>query len=148
MDYHGRCRFSDLGRPELEKVRQKMKHATFLAVLAVFFLPVFSAVALTSGWFSWHSSRTKNHGELIQPPLELPGFSINTVSGTTVSRDDLKDRWQLLHYQPQACKKDCMDALYWMRQVRRAQDRHQPDRSEERRAGKERRARCGREREQ
>lgn len=104
-----------------------MKKTTFFAVLAVFFLPVFIAVALNSSWLNWHSSRTKNHGELIQPPMELPGFSIDTVSGATVGRDDLKDRWQLLHYQPQACDKDCMDALYWMRQVRRAQDRHQPD---------------------
>jgi hypothetical protein len=42
-------------------------------------------------------------------------------------RTDLLEHWQLLHVSDGACGEDCVETLYWLRQVRRAQDRHQPE---------------------
>jgi hypothetical protein len=102
-----------------------MSRTTIIAVFAVFFLPVIIAVLLHSDWFQWRPAETRNHGELIQPPHALPDFRVQTIAGTPVERDDLLDQWQLIHVNDGPCETACLEALYWLRQVRRAQDRHQ-----------------------
>jgi len=104
-----------------------MNRTTIIAVFAVFFLPVVIAVLMHSEWFQWRPDETRNHGELIQPPHTLPDFSLQANDGLTIERGDLLEHWQLLHVSDGACEDDCVETLYWMRQVRRAQDRHQLD---------------------
>jgi cytochrome oxidase Cu insertion factor (SCO1/SenC/PrrC family) len=103
------------------------KKTTFIAVLLVFFTPVLLAVLLNSQWLDWRPGETRNHGELITPPPRLDGFELQTAAGIRLSREDLAGQWQLLHYRSGECGEGCLDALYWMRQVRTAQDRHQPE---------------------
>ncbi len=104
-----------------------MNRTTIIALFAVFFLPVVIAVLMHSEWFEWRPAETRNHGELIQPPHALPDFRLHDADGRVVARTDLLEHWQLLHVTDGACGEDCVESLYWMRQVRRAQDRHQPD---------------------
>ncbi len=104
-----------------------MNRTTIIAVFAVFFLPVVIAVLMHSDWFQWRPAETRNHGELIQPPHALPDFRLHGTDGRVSERADLLDHWQLLHVSAGACGEDCVETLYWMRQVRRAQDRHQPE---------------------
>lgn len=105
-----------------------MKKLVILGVFALFLAPALLAVLLNSQWLDWRPSETKNHGELIEPARRLPEFELTDAGGTTLSREDLLDRWHLVYYTgDHPCGNDCLEALYWLGQVRRAQDRHQPE---------------------
>ena len=104
-----------------------MNRTTIIAVFAVFFLPVVIAVLMHSDWFQWRPAETRNHGELIEPPHAMPDFRLQDIDDATIERADLLDQWQLLHVAHGACEESCVETLYWLRQVRRAQDRHQPE---------------------
>lgn len=104
-----------------------MKKATISAVLALFLAPVVIAILLNSQWLDWRPDSTRNYGELLQPAVRLPEFELQTASGDTVTRETLADQWQLLHYRAAGCNEACLEDLYWMRQIRLGQDRHQPE---------------------
>jgi len=104
-----------------------MNKTTLIALFAVFLAPVLIAILLNSQWLDWRPGGTQNHGLLIEPAVRLPDFHLPTANGEALNRDQLSGQWQLLHYRPTGCDSACLDALYWMRQVRRAQDRHQPE---------------------
>ncbi len=104
-----------------------MKKATIALVLALFLAPVVIAVLLNSQWLDWQPGSTRNYGELLNPAVRLPDFELEAASGKPVSRDDLADQWQLLHYRAAGCDEACLDTLYWLRQIRLGQDRHRPE---------------------
>lgn len=104
-----------------------MNRVAIIAVFAVFLVPVLVATMMHSQWFNWQPGGGRNYGELLQPVVALSEFETVDAHGQTVSRSSLLGRWQLLHFQPGACAESCLENLYWLRQVRRAQDRHQPD---------------------
>lgn len=104
-----------------------MNKKVLVAVLALFLAPVIIAVLLNSQWLDWRPGGTRNHGELLQPPPRLPAFDLTTADGRVATRDSLAGQWQLLHYRAGECGEACLEDLYWIRQVRRAQDRHQPE---------------------
>jgi hypothetical protein len=103
-----------------------MNKKTIILIFLFFLTPVIIAVLLHSQWFSWQPGGTRNHGELIQPVIPLPEFETMS-SGSSLSREDLLERWQLVHLRSTPCDEACIEDLYWLRQVRVAQDRHQPD---------------------
>lgn len=103
-----------------------MKKLTIIGLFAVFLLPAILALLLHSQWLDWTPESSRAHGELIEPVVPLPRFSADSSFGPVAS-DDLEGNWQLVHVTPGACREACLEALYWLRQVRRAQDRHQPD---------------------
>ena len=104
-----------------------MKKTTLLALVAVFLAPVLLAILLNSRWLDWRPGSTRNHGELLEPAVRLPEFELQTASGEPLTRESLLGQWQLLHYRAAGCDEACMEALYWLRQIRLAQDRHQPE---------------------
>lgn len=104
-----------------------MNKTTVFAVLALFLTPIVVAVLLNSQWLDWQPGSTRNYGELLEPAVRLPEFELSTASGESVTRDTLAGQWQLLHYRPAGCDESCLESLYWMRQIRLAQDRHQPE---------------------
>lgn len=97
-----------------------------IAVFLVFLLPVIAATLMHSEWLDWQPGGMRNHGELLQPVLPLRDFQVAS-NGEVIARDALLERWMLVYYQTPACTEACLENLYWLRQVRRAQDRHQPD---------------------
>jgi len=104
-----------------------MNKTTLFAILALFLAPIVIAVLLNSQWLDWRPGSTRNHGELLEPAVQLPDFEVKTASGEVISREALAGQWQLLHYRPAACREACLEDLYWLRQIRLAQDRHQPE---------------------
>lgn len=104
-----------------------MNKQAIILVFLLFTTPVLVAILLHSEWFSWQPGGTRNHGELIQPVIPLPDFDLHDAHGQSLSRDDLLDRWFIIHRRHAVCDDQCLEDLYWLRQVRRAQDRHQPD---------------------
>ncbi len=104
-----------------------MNKQAIIIVFMLFLAPVIIAVLLHSEWFSWRPAETRNHGELIQPVIPLPEFDVVDAHGQALTRNDLIDRWFVIHRRHTACADECLEDLYWLRQIRRAQDRHQPD---------------------
>ena len=104
-----------------------MNRTAIIAVFALFLVPVILATLLHSQWFDWQPAGGRNHGELIQPVIELSDFEVRDASDQPVRRADLFERWQLVYVVSGVCEDACLENLYWLRQVRRAQDRHQPD---------------------
>jgi len=98
-----------------------------ILVFVLFAAPVVVAILLNSQWIDWQPGGGRNHGELIQPVVPLPAFSTPDGPGSVIDNASLLDRWQLVQLRNSACDDECLRDLYWLRQVRRAQDRHQPD---------------------
>ena len=84
-----------------------------LALLGAFFvLPV------AASWLIWSldlaPGTAGNYGTLLQPqPVKLPATS------------ELKGKWVMVQFDGGACNEACERKLYFMRQVRRAQNREQ-----------------------
>ncbi len=95
-----------------------------ILLFAIFGLPVLASVLLHSRWIDWQPGAGRNHGELVEPVVALPPFPARDGSP---GLNDLKGRWQLVHLRQSSCAEDCLQDLYWLRQVRLAQDRHQPE---------------------
>lgn len=104
-----------------------MNRIAILAVFAVFLIPVILATLMHSRWLDWQPGGGRNHGEFIEPVIELDDFTVRDAFGNQVARQDLLERWQLIHVEPGPCGETCLENLYWLRQVRLAQDRHQSD---------------------
>ncbi len=100
-----------------------------IAVVLVFLLPVMTATLMHSEWIDWQPVRMRNHGELLQPVVALEAFEALAQGEPVqpVTRQALLERWMLVYYHPDHCTEICLENLYWLRQVRRAQDRHQSD---------------------
>lgn len=104
-----------------------MNRIAILAVFAAFLIPVVLAILMHSQWLDWQPGGGRNHGQLIEPVIELNAFVVRDAHGHSLSRADLLDRWQLIHVAAGPCEASCLENLYWLRQVRRAQDRHQTE---------------------
>ncbi|MFW5815380.1 MAG: hypothetical protein ACOCVP_00865 [Wenzhouxiangella sp.] len=104
-----------------------MNRIAIIAVFAVFLIPVLLATLMHSRWLDWQPGGGRNHGELIEPVIELDAFEVRDAFGNPIAREDLLERWQLIHVEPGSCEASCLENLYWLRQVRLAQDRHQPE---------------------
>lgn len=94
------------------------RRLTLAALLIAFFAPVIIAVLLHSRWLEWRPEPERSHGQLIEPVVDirdrLPG-------------GDWTDKWHLVRVVSGPCADDCLESLYWLRQVRAAQNRHMPD---------------------
>ncbi|QKK02475.1 MAG: hypothetical protein HND55_07360 [Pseudomonadota bacterium] len=104
-----------------------MNRTTLIALAAVFLTPVVLAVLLHSQWLEWEPAQTRNHGELLEPPPRLPKIEAPEQADRPGRDHLISVDWQLLHYRRNGCDQDCLESLYWLRQVRRAQNRHQPE---------------------
>ncbi len=104
-----------------------MNKKTILLVFAMFGLPVVLATLMHSQWLDWRPAETRNHGTLIRPVIEWTAEEVVDVSGQPVGREQLLNRWFLVFHTPELCGEECLDTLYWMRQIRLSQDRHVPD---------------------
>jgi len=104
-----------------------MNRKIIVLVFALFTLPVLVAVLLNSRWIDWAPGETRNFGDLVSPVVPLPEGPWLSSDGSAVSSDDLLDLWQIVHVRQTPCNETCMEDLYWLRQVRQAQDRHVPE---------------------
>lgn len=91
-----------------------MTRTSILLLFAAFFAPVLLAVALHSEWIDWTPESSRAHGQLVEPVIPL-------------DEEQLKGKWQLVLIEPGACQEACVETMYWLRQIRTAQDRHQGD---------------------
>jgi hypothetical protein len=68
----------------------------------------------------WLPQGRSNHGELIDPPIELQGFALQTPQGEAFDWGLLRDRWTMLLLAEGRCDEHCIEQLIKVRQIRRA----------------------------
>jgi hypothetical protein len=106
--------------PASSQIRRHRRMLVGLALL--FFAPLGLAFFLYYG-LHWHPTGRLNHGELVQPPLPVPGLALRRVDAAAdaMTRPDfLKGKWTLLYFGPGTCPAACRTDLYDTRQVRTA----------------------------
>lgn len=100
-------------------MQEKIKSRMFLiGVFAVFFGPLLLATWLFYVPNSWMSSKTQNHGELIQPAKPLDKLKLTSISGENWSKQHFIGKWTLLYIGDENCDLYCEASLFKMRQVR------------------------------
>jgi cytochrome oxidase Cu insertion factor (SCO1/SenC/PrrC family) len=100
-----------------------------IAVALLFFAPVAIAFFLYYG-VGWSPGGRVNYGELVEPPVPLPGLALPRVDASpaeTPAADAsrapasfLKGKWTLLYLGAGGCSAGCRTDLYNTRQVRAA----------------------------
>ncbi len=100
-------------------MEKKTKSRSYLiGLFAVFFGPLFFAMWLFYVPNNWLSSRTQNHGTLIQPAQPLEKFKLTAIDGSSWSHEDFAGKWTLLYIGNESCDLYCEASLFKMRQVR------------------------------
>ena len=90
-----------------------------LVLFALFLAPVVLAILMHSKWWDFQPQETRNHGELVEPAIELPQPLAAILRQPTAAK-----KWSLLLTAPQGCNNDCRQRLDWLNQVRLAQAQH------------------------
>jgi cytochrome oxidase Cu insertion factor (SCO1/SenC/PrrC family) len=80
-----------------------------------------SLLASYAAYIWWRPTQHMNHGELLKT-RPVPETTLQELSGRKFSIESLRGKWLLLTVQPAACDARCKLKLYYMRQVRTAQN--------------------------
>ena len=76
-----------------------------LLLLAVFLVPIMLALLLNAG--GWVPAPDRQHGELLQPPLDLRGETLALAGGGTYAWRPEARLWRVVVLPPRACDADC-----------------------------------------
>jgi hypothetical protein len=92
----------------------------FLAVL--FLAPVLGATLLH--WSGWEPGRTRNHGELLRPALDLHDAQLRRADGAPYAWEPEARRWRIAVVPTADCPAGCRELLAGLDKVWRLQGRH------------------------
>ena len=96
-----------------------------LLVFAMFAAPVL--VALLMHAVGWRPAAMRNHGELVQPPVDMTGSRVYLEHDALWSwRDDESGAWTLMVQVPAVCDAACWDRVATLPRMRLALGRHAP----------------------
>ena len=87
---------------------------TLLGIFALFMGPVLLVILMRSSWWQYQPSGMKNHGHLVQPPVQL---NLPQTAG-------MANKWLILHVIVPPCDQGCIDSVTTLRQVHRAAGRN------------------------
>jgi len=76
-----------------------------LALFGLFFVPVLLAYLMNAGYIHYRPQPSKNHGNLVNPPIEMRQFSQNPLLA------DSNDLWKLVYVNHGPCDSDCQNSL-------------------------------------
>lgn len=97
---------------------------TLLLVAVVFLTPFVIAMVLRFG--GWQPGQTRNHGDLLQPPLPMAEVVGEREDGSRWTWQNTEHEWTLLARTPEPCEGDCADSLALLVNVRTTLARHAP----------------------
>lgn len=97
--------------------RQPGNRRPLVLLLLLFTLPFSLAAALHL--LGWRPAGSASHGEVLQPPLELPPNGLRLPDGRPLPTADLAGRWQLVLAGNGPCATACQESLAAMAQVQR-----------------------------
>lgn len=82
------------------------------------------AAPVIASYFTYYVLRPaggRNFGDLIEPPVAMPGTQAASLDGKAVPLQDLHGQWLLVTVAGGACDKVCENNLYFQRQLRETQ---------------------------
>ena len=100
----------------------KSNRQTLVLVLLVFAVP--SVAALLMYVTGWRPASTQNHGQLIQPAIPVADRAMKTIDGKSVKFSDARGKWTMVYFDTSSCAEDCMQQLYFMRQIHHSQGKY------------------------
>lgn len=89
-----------------------------VVIAAMFLLPLLLAWFMYTGAIDYKPGTTRNHGQLVTPPLPL---SWDEIEGGEAFRE----HWVILHAVPDPCSSECISQVSALRQIHRASGRQQ-----------------------
>ncbi len=99
--------------------RTRSGRIKMLMLLLVCLAPVLAS------YFTYYVIRptgsTRNHGDLIAPPVDMPQAQAQDLQGRPVPLESLKGQWLIVAVAGGACDESCQNNLYFQRQLREAQ---------------------------
>lgn len=87
---------------------------TLLGIFALFLGPVILVMLMRSSWWQYQPTGLKNHGQLVQPPVQMPLQQSPGVKG----------KWLILYTLDPSCDQACIQQLTALRQIHRAAGRN------------------------
>ncbi len=84
-----------------------------LGIAALFCGPLFLVMLMRSSWWDYQPARLNNHGQLLQPPLQLTLADNHAIDG----------KWLLLYLLPETCERQCTGMITALRQIHTAAGR-------------------------
>ena len=105
--------------PPIDRQTRRGRRALLL-LLAAFFVP--AAIAWTLFFSGWRPPTTSNHGDLLDPPVQLDVPAMERLAGPedTSGPPELRGQWTMLMTLRGTCDDDCAQRLRDTRQIRRA----------------------------
>ncbi len=117
MTVHDLPQPADLAQADAQRTRSG--RIKMLLLLLVCLAPVLAS------YFTYYVIRptggTRNHGDLIQPPVDMPQAQARDLQGREVTLGTLKGQWLIVAVAGAACDERCQNNLYFQRQLREAQ---------------------------
>ncbi len=107
--------------PEPVEVGQASEQRTFKGRLKMLMVMLVCAAPVIASYFTYYVVRPegrRNHGELINPPVEMPDIQVRDERGGMVPLRSLKGQWLLVAVGSGACDAACQQNLYFQRQLR------------------------------
>ena len=95
-----------------------------LLVFAMFAAPM--AVALLMHAFGWRPAAMRNHGELVQPPIDLGASVVRLEHDARWTWRNEDGAWTLAIQVPSACDAACWERVAMLPRMRLALGRHAP----------------------
>jgi hypothetical protein len=87
---------------------------TLIGIFALFMGPVILVMLMRSSWWQYQPATLKNHGHLVQPPVELALQQYGKPG----------NRWTILYVPQQPCNRACLDHAAALRQIHTAAGRN------------------------
>ena len=94
-----------------------------LLLVVLFAAPIGAAIVLHG--IGWEPTQTRNHGDLIQPPIALGDLTLQGAEEGAYDWDMSARRWHIAVFPPDDCAQICVDLIadldkVWQLQGRRA----------------------------
>jgi hypothetical protein len=111
--------------PSPKPPSQLRSRLTLLLIAAMFFASF--AVALVLRFTGWTPTASRNHGTLLENPLNLGAAQLVEADGRVLPLRNNERRWVALVRVPIACDDACWQRVEMLPRVRTALGRHAPD---------------------
>lgn len=104
-------------------MKPKTRSRLTLLLIAAMFFGSFGIAALLR-FSDWEPARTRNYGELLDPPVDLSGLPLRTAGGAAYPWQPLQRVWRIAVVPPEHCAAACAELLDALRRVWLSQGRH------------------------
>lgn len=105
-----------------QPTQQPSTKRTLYALIILFSLPIILAIYYYNK--GEPIGNTTNHGELISP-MQVTALQITDDFGKVLNENDLSGIWTLVYVPPKQCANDCLQKLYYLRQIQTAMGKRQ-----------------------